>query len=130
MLFRSSDTDPILANQLPFVLVSEGRAIFAPLYAGTDNVTQEYVLLFYIASWETASAASEQAAREAARLWQQRVHRFFMGKPRLENGDNGPNSINRARLVGHDGPQSASRNQRFYYGIAFRLNVEYEESLD
>lgn len=125
-----SDTDPLLSSELPFVFVSEGRATFAPLYSGTDVVTQEYVLLFYIATWEHGDVAAEQAAREAARVYQQRVPRFFLQHPRLEYNDNGLNSINRARIVGHDGLQSASRNGSLYYGIAFRLNVEYEESLD
>jgi hypothetical protein len=125
-----SEDNPLYTTDLPYVFVSEGRATYTSRYARTDIVTQEYILLFYIATWEKGNPTAEQTARESARVWQQRVHRFFLNKSRLELNDNGLNSINSARLVGHDGLQSASRNGSLYYGIAFRLNIEYEESLD
>jgi hypothetical protein len=121
---------PPFADALPFIFVSEGRMTTTPKYAGTVTVTQEYILLQYVQEFKQGDAAGEHEARKACRPYLTSVHRFFLGKPRLELNDNGLNSMNSARYAGNDGPQSASRDGHLYYGIAHRLNVEYEESLD
>lgn len=125
-------TNPLDAADLPFFFVSEGRATYTSITAQSDRVEQEYILLLYAATFKDGDEAGEQIARETARDFLQPVHRYFLARPRLHKTgtDQGLNSVERARLTGHDGPQSASRDGKLYYGVAFRLSVQYEESLD
>lgn len=124
------DEYPDTLTTLPFCFVEEGPAAFVK--SNTNNIicTQEFTLLLYVQQFETEITGQEDAAYQACRPFLTSVPTFFWQHTRLQRNDQGLADIVTASLTEHQGIQSASRNNKEYMGIAFTLNVVYDQYID
>lgn len=117
-------------DKLPFCFVEEGPAAFVK--SNTNNIicTQEFTLLLYVQAFETEISGQEDSAYQACRPFLTSVPKFFWQHTRLQRSDQGLADVVSASLSEHQGIQSASRNNYEYMGIAFTLNVVYDQYID
>lgn len=114
---------------LPFLLVVEGGANFTSIDVDTLSCTREWTLLLWVKAYEQGSVTSEKAARDACLPFLLSVPRFFWGRRTLEHGDTGVAYVTDARLTRDEGAQGLTHNQRYFYGIPYRLSVTYLDDL-
>ncbi len=118
------------ASNLPFCFVEEGPAQFESIDTDTVEVTQEWLLLVYVQSFDDDVQSEEDAAYQAVRPFLTSIPQHFWNRTRLQRSDQGLTDVKRAIITEHQGVQSASRHNAYYMGCAFTLTVTYDMRVD
>jgi hypothetical protein len=124
------DEYPATMSTLPFCFVEEGPAAFVKSNSNNITVTQEFTLLLYVQQFETEITGQEDSAYQACRPFLTSVPKHFWQHTRLQRNDQGLADVVQVSLSQHQGIQSASRDDREYMGVAFTLNVVYDQYVE
>lgn len=117
-------------SALPFCFVEEGAATFAKTDSNNLRITQTFSLLLYVQAFEEEKTGEADAAYQACRPYLTSVPEYFWNRTRLQRNDQGATSVLSANMPGHDGIQSADRNNYLYMGVAYTLTVVYDSYID
>lgn len=120
----------LLDGVLPYCFVDEGAASFKKIDTNTVEVTQQFSLLLYVQQFETEITGEEDSAYQAVRPFLTSVPTFFWRHTRLQRNDQGLTDVKNAMLTEHQGIQSASHDNKEYMGVAFTLNVTYDQYVE
>lgn len=126
-IYPVSVDEPLPDNILPFCWVEVGRATYGEFSKDLMNVTRDWFLMLYVQNFEQGNKTSADAAWEACLPFLASVPQYFRTRRRLELNHVAFNGVDEAVIVADEGPQSADRRGKYYYGVAFTLRVTYTE---
>lgn len=113
---------------LPYVFVEEGEATYSRVSIDTLSVSRDWLLLVYVQSFVESDGLGEAQARAACRPFLKTIPRHFSQR-RLADNEVALNFSVSMTLTRDMGIQTVSRKGTWYAGVAFFVNVTYQEDL-